>query len=64
MRVPVEGPNGHGSLFVHVLCDPSCVTQRVELEVDETTVLSPQEYKNKRLLIFDLQKHGPRNAGR
>ena len=62
MRVPVEGPKGHGSIFLHVICDKSCVIQRVEVQVDETEVLSPKEYQNKRLLVYDLQKHGPHSA--
>ena len=62
LRVPLGGPKGNGSLFFHALCDPTCVIQRLELEVDETTALSPEKYRNKRLLVYDFQKHGPRKT--
>ena len=62
IKIPLEGPIGNGSLFVHVRCDPSCVVRRAEVEVKETTVLPPEKYKEKRLLIYDYQKHGPRDA--
>lgn len=62
LRVPVEGPKGNGSLFLHVQCDPSCVIRRAEVEVNETEALAPEKYKEKRLLIYDFQKHGPRES--
>jgi len=62
LRVPIEGPKGNGSLFLHIICDPSCFVQRAEVEVDETTALSPEKYREKRLLIYDFQKHGPVDA--
>ena len=60
LRVPIEGPHGRGGLFIHVQCDPSCILQRAEVEVHETTTLDPEAYEGKRLLIYDFKKHGPR----
>ena len=62
MRVPVEGPNGKGSIFIQIECDPTCTLQRVEVEAEETTSLSPETYIGKRLLVYDIQKHGPCDA--
>ena len=62
MRVPIGGPKGNGGLFLHVQCDPSCVIQRAEVEVNKTTALANEKYKDKRLLIYDFQKHGPRES--
>lgn len=62
LRVPVHGQKGNGSLFLHIICDPSCVLQRAEMGIDETSALSPEKYEGKRLLIYDYDKHGPCDA--
>jgi len=66
LRVPLEGPKGKGSLFLHVNCEDGnfyskdgCVLRRAECDVHETSELSEDKYKEKRLLIYDLNKHGP-----
>ena len=64
--MPLEGPKGKGSLFLHVNCEDGnfyskdgCVLRRAECDVLETSALSEDKYKEKRLLIYDLNKHGP-----
>ena len=65
LKVPFEGPKGKGSLYFHVNCDDGnffskgCILQRAECEVRETSAMSEDQYVAKRLLIYDIKKHGP-----
>ena len=61
LRIPILGEKGKGSLFFHAIQESNSAyaLQRLELEVHETSTLSPEKYQNKRLLIYDVQRHGP-----
>ena len=60
LRIPLSGPKGRGSLFFHASChDNQCHVQRLEFEVIKTKALEPEDYENKRLVVFDINKHGP-----
>jgi len=64
LRIPMSGPKGRGSLFFHAQCANAesrpneCFIQRLEFEVIDTQSLQPEEYRDRRLLVYDVQKHG------
>jgi len=60
LRIPLKGPKGRGSLYFHACCDMqnNCDVKRLEFEVTSSSALKDEEYKDKRLLVFDAEKHG------
>jgi len=61
MRIPLHGPKGSGFMYSHFECtEPSeCRVSRLELEVTKSTALDEEQYRDRRLLIYDFDKHGP-----
>ena len=60
-KIPVKGPKGHGWYFIRA--EPrgakgSWVGVRCELEIEKTQMLEEEKYLDKRLVIFDCDKHG------
>jgi len=65
LKIVIEGPKGRGNLYIHVDCEDrnfftseNCVLKRAECQVQESSVMSEDQYKDKRLLVYDLKKHG------
>ena len=60
-KIPVKGPHGHGWYFIRAEPrgeDGKWVGVRLELEVEKTTKLEEEKYKDKRLVVFDCERHG------
>lgn len=60
-KVPVSGSNGKGHLFIHG-CKDEDMNWRLNkctLEVDETSKLLPDEIKNKFVVLYAEERHGP-----
>ena len=59
-KIPVKGPDGHGYFFIRA--EPrdgvGWVGVRLELEIEDTKHLSQDQFKDKRLVIFDCERHG------
>ena len=60
-KIPVKGPHGHGWYFIRAEPrgeDGKWVGVRLELEVEKTSMLEEEKYKDKRLVVFDCERHG------
>ena len=60
-RIPVKGPSGNGWYVIRA--EPrgengKWVGVKLELEIDETSMLEEDKYKDKRLVIFDCNRNG------
>ena len=60
--IPVKGPKGHGYYFIRA--EPRgeggrWVGVRMELEIEKTSMLEEEKYKDKRLVVFDCDRNGP-----
>ena len=60
--IPVKGPKGHGYYFIRA--EPRgeggrWVGVRMELEIEMTSMLEEEKYKDKRLVVFDCDRNGP-----
>ena len=60
-KIPVKGPHGHGWYFIRAEPrgeDGRWVGVRLELEIEKTSMLEEEKYKDKRLVVFDCERHG------
>jgi len=62
-KIPVKGPNGHGYYFLSAakskeIADSKWEGVRFELEIEETSELSEDQFRGKRLIIYDKTRHG------
>ena len=60
-KIPVKGPHGHGWYFIRAEPrgeDGRWVGVRLELEIEKTSMLEEEKYKDKRLVVFDCDRHG------
>lgn len=63
-KVPIHGQNGKGHLFIHAANRDDneageLSLQKCEIEVLETVLDVPDEFKNRNLLVYDFKKNGP-----
>ena len=60
-KIPVKGPHGHGWYFIRAEPrgeDGKWVGVRLELEIEKTSMLEEEKYRDKRLVVFDCERHG------
>lgn len=57
----MSGPKGSGSAYLVALREDggAWTLRRLDLELDKTTELMPEEFANKRMVVFDRARHGP-----
>lgn len=56
----ISGPDGSGTYYFKLNCNPECVLSSCELEFSKTSKLEPEKYFGKRLVILrdkDVQSH-------
>ena len=61
---PASGPNGQGVFSIRTECETHegkrhCLVRRCDLILEETNQLDPEQYKDKALVIYDRNRHGP-----
>ena len=64
LKIPVKGPEGRGHLYLYASKEELAhhkewELKRAELEVDRTTLEVPGGYEGKRMVLFDVERHGP-----
>lgn len=60
IMVPVTGPQGSGNYHLRASPDEEGFwrARRCDLEVTSCTVLEEEKWRNKRLIVFDRERHG------
>jgi len=59
-KIPVKGSKGHGYYFIRAEPGPEGKWEgvRCELQLDATTELEEEQFRDKRLVVFDKKRHG------